>query len=40
MIIIIKIDVKNRTEHFHTRTMEMVEQAQAHPKNIYVAARL
>lgn len=35
-----KIDVKTRTENFHTRTMEMVEQAQSHPKDIYIAARL
>ena len=33
-------DVKTRTKHFHTRTLEMVEQAQSHPKDIYISARL
>ena len=36
----VKIDVKTRTEAFHVRTLEMVEQAQSHPKDIYVSARL
>lgn len=36
----IKIDVKTRTENFHIRTLEMVEQAAAHPKDIYISARL
>lgn len=34
------IDVKTRTEKFHTRTLEMVEQAQSHPKDIYISVRL
>lgn len=34
------IDVKTRTEHFHTRTLEMVEQAHSNPKDIYISARL
>lgn len=33
-------DVKTRTKSFHTRTLEMVEQAQSHPKDIYISARL
>ncbi len=33
----IKIDVKTRTENYHTRTLEMVEQAQSHPKDIYIS---
>lgn len=36
----LKVDVKTRTEEFHTRTLEMVEQAESHPKDIYVSARL
>lgn len=36
----LKIDVKTRTENFHIRTLEMVEQAESHPKDIYVSARL
>ncbi len=36
-----KIDVKTRTEKFHTRTLEMVEQANGDfPKDIYVSAKL
>lgn len=34
------IDVKTRTKSFHTRTLEMVEQAQSHPKDIFISARL
>jgi len=34
------IDVKTRTKHFHTRTLEMVEQFQKNPKDIYVSVRL
>lgn len=33
-------DVKTRTKSFHTRTLEMVEQAQNHPKDIFISARL
>lgn len=33
-------DVKTRTKSFHTRTLEMVEQAQFHPKDIFISARL
>lgn len=33
-------DVKTRTKSFHTRTLEMVEQAQSHPKDIFISARL
>lgn len=36
----LKVDVKTRTEDFHIRTLEMVEQAQAHPKDIYISVRL
>lgn len=36
----LKIDVKTRTEDFHIRTLELVEQAQNHPKDIYISARL
>lgn len=35
-----KVDVKTRTEDFHIRTLEMVEQAETHPKDIYISARL
>ena len=35
-----KIDVKTRTEAFHIRTLEMVEQARSHPKDTYISARL
>jgi len=34
------IDVKTRTKHFHTRTLEMVEQFEKNPKDIYVSVRL
>lgn len=34
------VDVKTRTKSFHTRTLEMVEQAQEHPKDIFISARL
>lgn len=34
------VDVKTRTENYHTRTLEMVEQAQSHPKDIYISVRL
>lgn len=33
-------DVKTRTKSFHTRTLEMVEQARSHPKDIFISARL
>lgn len=33
-------DVKTRTKSFHIRTLEMVEQAQSHPKDIFISARL
>ena len=36
----LKIDVKTRTEDFHIRTLEMVEQAETHPKDIYISVRL
>ncbi len=36
----LKVDVKTRTEYFHTRTLEMVEQAQNHPKDIFISVRL
>ena len=36
----LKVDVKTRTEAFHTRTLEMVEQAQTHPKDLFISARL
>lgn len=29
----LKIDLKIRTEDFHIRTLEMVEQAKSHPKD-------
>jgi|SaaInlV_100m_DNA_6_1039743.scaffolds.fasta_scaffold03554_4 hypothetical protein len=34
------IDVKTRTEGFHIRTLEMVEQFRKKPKDIYVSVRL
>ena len=35
------LDVKTRTKHYHTRTLEMVEQMQkTTPKDIYVSTRL
>lgn len=36
----LKIDVKTRTENFHIRTLEMVEQAKSHPKDIFISVRL
>ena len=36
----LKVDVKTRTENFHIRTLEMVEQARSHPKDLYISARL
>ena len=36
----LKVDVKTRTENFHIRTLEMVEQAQSHPKDIFISVRL
>lgn len=36
----LKVDVKTRTENYHTRTLEMVEQAQSHPKDIFISVRL
>ncbi|MBU9722339.1 MULTISPECIES: hypothetical protein [Bacillaceae] len=35
-----KIDVKTRTKDFHIRTLELVEQFQQKPKEIYVSVRL
>lgn len=34
------VDVKTRTEEFHIRTLELVEQTISHPKELYVSARL
>jgi len=34
------MDVKTRTQDFHTRTLEMKEQLQRSPKDIYVSVRL
>lgn len=36
----LKVDVKTRTEDFHIRTLEMVEQAETPPKDIYISVRL
>lgn len=36
----LKIDVKTRTQNFHTRTLEMVEQIEKKPKDIYLSVRL
>ena len=36
----LKVDVKTRTEDFHIRTLEMVELAKTHPKDIYISVRL
>lgn len=36
----LKLDVKTRTENYHVRTLEMVEQAQEHPKDIFISVRL
>jgi hypothetical protein len=33
-------DIKTRTQSYHTRTLEMVEQARSHPKDIFISARL
>lgn len=34
------VDVKTRTKSFHTRTLELVEQFERKPKDIYVSVRL
>lgn len=34
------VDVKTRTKNYHSRTLEMVEQTQNHPKDIYISVRL
>ncbi len=34
------VDVKTRTEAYHKRTLEMVEQARNHPKDIFISVRL
>ena len=36
----LKVDVKTRTEAYHKRTLEMVEQAKTHPKDIFISVRL
>jgi len=36
----LKVDVKTRTQNFHIRTLEMVEQMKNKPKNIYFSVRL
>lgn len=36
----LRVDVKTRTKPFHTRTLEMVEQMQRDPKDIYVSIKL
>jgi hypothetical protein len=36
----LKVDVKTRTQDFHTRTLEMVEQMRNKPKDIYFSVRL
>lgn len=36
----VTIDVKTRTKKYHTRTLEMVEQFNRNPKDIYVSVRL
>lgn len=36
----LKVDVKTRTQDFHTRTLEMVEQMLNKPKDIYISVRL
>lgn len=33
-------DVKTRTKSFHIRTVEMVEQARSHPKDVFISVRL
>lgn len=35
-----KVDVKTRTKAYHSRTLEMVEEANCRPKDIYISARL
>lgn len=35
-----KIDIKTRTQDFHIRTLEMVEQYKRRPKDIYISVRL
>ena len=34
------VDVKTRTENFHIRTLEMVEQFEKNPKSVYISVRL
>lgn len=34
----LRVDVKTRTEEFHIRTLELVEQTISHPKELYVSA--
>ncbi|GAA0305685.1 hypothetical protein GCM10009128_26320 [Psychrosphaera haliotis] len=34
------VDVKTRTKHYHTRTLEMVEQINRSPKTLYISIRL
>ncbi len=36
----LKVDVKTRTESFHIRTLEMIEQFNNKPKDIYISVRL
>lgn len=36
----IKVDIKTRTRDFHTRTLEMVEQINKNPKDVYISIRL
>ena len=36
----LKVDVKTRTQNFHTRTLEMVEQMKNKPKDVYFSVRL
>lgn len=36
----LKVDVKTRTKSFHTRTLEMVEQLNKKPKDIYISVML
>lgn len=35
-----KFDVKTRTKSYHTRTLEMVEQTERNPKDIYISVHL
>lgn len=39
-VMCLRLDVKTRTEPYHIRTLELVEQAASHPKEIYISARL